>query len=117
MVVLPSCSKMPQKVPTLLLGFVAIAVLAMVAMVVSSTGRPPVYPPLPKPNGYDDFLSAAALINPEELRQTANPINHLAGWWIVRGTRKRAADKHAGAVAHLRLLAAELALRCYQAEQ
>ena len=246
----------------------------MVAIVVSSTGRSPVYPPLPKPNGYDDFLSAAALINPEvrqsssldreglrqlvssnveplrlirvglgrhcsipteeavtnfaaispallqirlivillaaegrlaeiedrlgdaartdleairfgneisrgglmihrsmgvgcesfggiplaklvpklnceqarplimdleridlarvtwdevlknekifmryELRQTANPINHLASWWIFRGTRKRAADQHAGAVAHLRLLAVELALRCYQAEQ
>jgi len=53
---------MPPKTPKLLLGFVAIAVVAMVVMFVSSTGRPPLYPPLPNPNGYDDFLKAAGML-------------------------------------------------------
>jgi len=65
---------MPQKFRTLLLASVVIAVLAVVAMFVFSTARPPVYPPLPNPNGYDDFLRAAAQIKGDAA--TSSTLDH-----------------------------------------
>jgi hypothetical protein len=41
---------------------VVIFVLAVLTLVVFTAGRPPTSPPLPNPNGYDDFLKAAALL-------------------------------------------------------
>src|SRR5437867_3628759 len=37
-------------------------VLLILTFLVLSTGRTPPSPPLPNPNGYDDFLNAAALL-------------------------------------------------------
>src|SRR5438045_3535091 len=53
---------MRQKLRTLLLGSLVIVVIATVALLVSSTGRAPLYSPLANPNGYDDFLKAAGLL-------------------------------------------------------
>jgi hypothetical protein len=53
---------MPRKTRTLLLALVAIFLLAMLAALFSPLGRTPLPPPLPNPNGYDDFLKAAALL-------------------------------------------------------
>jgi hypothetical protein len=54
---------MPRKTRTLVLALVVIFVLAALTVVVVSTGRTPARPPLPNPNGYDDFLKAGALLN------------------------------------------------------
>ena len=52
---------MPRKVPTLLLALVIVFVLAtMTVLFLLVGGTPPT--PLPNPNGYDDFLKAAALL-------------------------------------------------------
>lgn len=45
-----------------LFALVVIFLLAMVTALFLSTGRIPPSPPLPNPNGYDDFLKAAALM-------------------------------------------------------
>ena len=61
--VLSCCrSAMAQRIRILLLALVVIIVLASVWLLGVSTDRPPVRPPLPNPNGYDDFLKAAALL-------------------------------------------------------
>lgn len=53
---------MLRKNRTLLLALAVIFVLVMLTVLVVSTGRTPPRPPLPNPNGYDDFLKAAALL-------------------------------------------------------
>ncbi len=54
---------MPRKVRTLLLALMVIFVLAMLGLFIFAAGEPPTRPPLPpNPNGYDDFLKAAALL-------------------------------------------------------
>jgi hypothetical protein len=53
---------MPRKVRTLLLALVVIFVLAMMTVLFWFVGRTPPASPLPNPNGYDDFLNAAALL-------------------------------------------------------
>jgi len=45
-----------------------------------------------------------------------NPITWVMTWWQARRTRQLAEMRHKRAAAHLRLLIAELALRCYQSE-
>jgi hypothetical protein len=51
------------------------------------------------------------------LRKTFNPIIWVMHWWQIRQTMQRAETKHKTMVARERLLAVELALRCYQSEQ
>jgi hypothetical protein len=51
-----------RKLRILLLAAVVIFLLAIVSLVVFMRSGPPVGPPLPNPNGYDDFLKAAALV-------------------------------------------------------
>jgi hypothetical protein len=46
-----------------------------------------------------------------------NPIMWAMAWWQTRQAMARGETKHRTVVAHERLLAAELALRCYEAEQ
>lgn len=46
----------------ILLALVVVVVLANVWLILLSTGRSPAPPPLPNPNGYDDFLKAATLL-------------------------------------------------------
>ena len=46
-----------------------------------------------------------------------NPIGWGMSWWANREVMQRAEAKDRTAVAHVRLLAAELALRCYQSDQ
>jgi hypothetical protein len=46
-----------------------------------------------------------------------NPIIWVMHWWQIRQTMQRAETKHKTMVARERLLAVELALRCYQTEQ
>ncbi len=53
---------MLRKVRTLLLALVVIFVLAMLTVSFLFVGRAPTLPPLPNPNGYDDFLKAAAVL-------------------------------------------------------
>jgi len=53
---------MARRTRIMLLALVVIVVLANVWLIVLSTGRPPARPPLPNPNGYDDFLKAATLL-------------------------------------------------------
>jgi len=64
---------------------------------------------------WDEVLSVEKAFTRHTLR--GNPINHLSLWWAIQGTRKTAKEKHNSAVAHLRLIIAELALRCYQADR
>ena len=53
---------MLRKNRILLLALAAILVLALLTMLVVSRGRTAPRTPLPNPNGYDDFLKAAALL-------------------------------------------------------
>lgn len=46
----------------MLLALVVVVVLANVWLIVLSTGRPPARPPLPNPNGYDDFVNASEAV-------------------------------------------------------
>jgi hypothetical protein len=52
-----------------------------------------------------------------QIRQHVNPITWVMGWWQSRQAVQRAELKHKTVVAHERLLAVELALRCYLSEQ
>jgi hypothetical protein len=54
---------MPRRIPTPLLALAVISVLAILTVLFLSVGRTPPRPPLPNPNGYNDFLKAAALLN------------------------------------------------------
>jgi hypothetical protein len=53
---------MTRKTRTLLFALVAVFLLAMLAVLFLSVGLTPPPQPLPNPNGYDDFLKAAALL-------------------------------------------------------
>ncbi len=53
---------MPRKTRTLLLALVVIFLVAILTALFFPVGRTPPRPPLPNPNGYDDFLRAAALL-------------------------------------------------------
>jgi hypothetical protein len=62
-VVLSCCPlTIPRKSRTLVLALVVIFVLTMLTVLFLSGGRIPSRPPLPNPNGYGDFLKAAALL-------------------------------------------------------
>jgi hypothetical protein len=50
-------------------------------------------------------------------RKHFNPIIWVMDWWQIRRAMQRAETKTKTVVARERLLAAELALRCYQSEQ
>ena len=52
-----------------------------------------------------------------QIRKHVNPIMWVMGWWQSRQAVQRAETKHKTVVARERLLATELALRCYQSEQ
>jgi hypothetical protein len=52
-----------------------------------------------------------------QLRHRFNPIRQVTGWLQARQAVRRAETKHKAVVARERLLAAELALRCYQSDQ
>ena len=52
-----------------------------------------------------------------ELGKQFNPIIWVMRWWQIRQAMQRAETKHKTMVARERLLAAELALRCYQSKQ
>jgi len=54
--------RVPQRFRKLLLALVILAALVVVAMLAFTNVRPPPRPPLPIPNGYDDFLTAGAVI-------------------------------------------------------
>jgi hypothetical protein len=54
---------MPRRIRKLPLALVVMFLLALLALIVLSAGRTPARPPLPNPNGYDDFLKAAALLS------------------------------------------------------
>ena len=52
-----------------------------------------------------------------QLRANPNPVIWATSLWQLRGAMRRAAEKHNRVLACERLLAVELALRCYQAEK
>ena len=49
-------------------------------------------------------------------RQHFNPVLRVMGWWQSRAAIQKAETKHKLMVAHVRLLAAELALRAYESD-
>jgi hypothetical protein len=52
-----------------------------------------------------------------ELRKRPNPIYWVVGWWQGRQMLARSEQRHNTVVAQERLLAAELALRCYRSDK
>ena len=52
-----------------------------------------------------------------QIRRNLNPMVWVMGWWQSRQAVQKAETKHKLVVARERLLAVELALRCYQSEQ
>jgi hypothetical protein len=67
---------MTRKIRTLLLAWVAVFLLAMLAVLFLSLGRTPPPPPMPNPNGHDDFLKAAALLTDDA--GNADTLDHEA---------------------------------------
>jgi hypothetical protein len=67
-------------------------------------------------------VSWAEVVQSEEhcIRQhfqtSLNPITLVASWWNMRRAMERAEARHRTVIAHERLLAAELALRCYESD-
>src|SRR5579872_2176864 len=53
---------MPRRVRALLAVSLIVVVLAVLTLIVFTAGGPSAVTPLPNPNGYDDFLKAAALL-------------------------------------------------------
>jgi hypothetical protein len=53
---------MSRKTRTLLLALVVISVLAILSLIVFTPGRPTALPPLPNPNGHDDFVKASEVV-------------------------------------------------------
>ena len=49
-----------------------------------------------------------------QLKNRFHPIIWVMGWWQIRQAMQKAELRHKTVVAYERLLAAELALRCYQ---
>jgi len=68
---------MPRKIRMLLLAMGVIFLLAVLGFILSTAGRPPASPPLPNPNGYDDFLKAAALVSSDIGNAATNDHNGL----------------------------------------
>jgi hypothetical protein len=52
-----------------------------------------------------------------EMSAHMNPLMWAVGWWQFIGAKKRASDRNNWIIAQERLLAAELALRCYHADK
>jgi len=50
-------------------------------------------------------------------RQHLNPITLVVGWWNTRRAVDKAEARHKTVIAHERLIATELALRCYQCDK
>lgn len=63
---------------------------------------------------WDDVLRAERRFARHELRQTHNPIAWVSSWWANRRAIEKAREKHYVMLARLRLVAGELALRCYR---
>ena len=62
-VVLPFwLSAMPRKIRTLLLALVVVFVVAALSLIVFIVRPLPARPPLPNPNGYDDFVRASEMV-------------------------------------------------------
>jgi hypothetical protein len=61
----------------LLLAMGVIFLLAVLGFIILSAGRPPASPPLPNPNGYDDFLKAVALLTGDVDNAATNDHNVL----------------------------------------
>ena len=52
-----------------------------------------------------------------QMRNRFNPLLRILGWWQTRQGIQKAETKHKLIMTHERLLAVELAVRCYQSEQ
>jgi hypothetical protein len=62
---------------------------------------------------WDEVCRAESRYAHHYLSHNPNPVVWIVGLWQNRGAKKRASDRHNCLVALERLLAAELALRCY----
>lgn len=54
---------MLRKNRRVLLGLLAVLVLAVLVLIAFTAGRPPARPPLPNPNGYDDLIKAGEALH------------------------------------------------------
>lgn len=52
-----------------------------------------------------------------EILKEHNPLNWITGWWEMRNIIQSSETRHKTVIAHERLLAAELALRCYLSQR
>lgn len=66
---------------------------------------------------WDEVRRAESIFMSHELRKRPNPFIMIPQWWQARKTIQSSEAIHLRAIARLRLLQAELALRCYRAEQ
>jgi len=66
---------------------------------------------------WDEVLRHEKSLFYHEIRKYSNPVIWVQSLWTLRPARQRAAGKHKRIVAQERLLAAELALRCYLADK
>jgi hypothetical protein len=65
---------------------------------------------------WDEIWRTESAYARSQLSKIGNPLGRFTAWWQLRPVRKNAEARHTMAVAHVRLLAVELALHCYQAE-
>ncbi len=66
---------------------------------------------------FDEIRRNEKVYMRHELLQERNPVKWVAGWWQARGLIEHSETRHKIVIAHERLLAVEIALRCYRASE
>lgn len=66
---------------------------------------------------WEEVRQAERAFMRHELFQRFNPVAWVQGWWAARASFKSTKQKHDRACVHVRLLATELALRCFHSDQ
>lgn len=65
---------------------------------------------------WQEVMRNERLFTRYQLKKLPNFVSVIAGWWSTRSTKERTLERHNAAVAHIRLMALQVALRCYAAE-
>ncbi len=65
---------------------------------------------------WEEVLRNERLFAAHELRKLPGFVSTVAAWWSARSAKDKALERHLAAVAHVRLMSVELALRLYVAE-
>ena len=66
---------------------------------------------------WQEVMQTENTLKRHALQKSSNPVRLVITWWQLRPAKKQGEARHNIAIAHVRLLAIEAALRCFQIEQ